>query len=159
VSQVYHLYLQLINGKPLLGPEATSGYFVYGTTVALVMADKSKLYLNVDMTPSTSYKVCHSHAVPLAFSDNVNSHSPSVLLPQQPIGTCQETPSASATPKTLWSAPSQEVPTTSCSCRRAATCQAGGAAPTMLPSTCLVFAKRNVCFIFPKRIFGQVTLC
>ncbi|PVG04888.1 hypothetical protein CPB86DRAFT_803597 [Serendipita vermifera] len=61
VPPVYHLYLQLINGKPLLGPEATSGYFVYGTTVALVMADKSKLYLNVDTSVSTSYK-------PLSFS-------------------------------------------------------------------------------------------
>ncbi|KIM34247.1 carbohydrate-binding module family 1 protein [Serendipita vermifera MAFF 305830] len=55
-TPVYHLYLQNIGGKPRLGPEATSGYFVYGTTVGLVMADGSKLYLNVDMSVSTSYK-------------------------------------------------------------------------------------------------------
>ncbi|CCA68233.1 hypothetical protein PIIN_02099 [Serendipita indica DSM 11827] len=56
VNPVYHLYLQLVDGKPQLGPESKSGYFVYGTTVALVMADGSKLYLNVG-TSSTSYKV------------------------------------------------------------------------------------------------------
>jgi len=52
---VYHLYLQNIGGEPQLGAEATSGYFDIGSTVALT-GGASPLYLNVNMTATTSYK-------------------------------------------------------------------------------------------------------
>ncbi|KAI0329405.1 hypothetical protein GY45DRAFT_1324998 [Cubamyces sp. BRFM 1775] len=53
---VYHFYLQSDGGKPVLGPEASSGYFTIGTTISLNGADGSKLYLNVDESATTSYK-------------------------------------------------------------------------------------------------------
>ncbi len=43
-------------GKPVLGPEASSGYFTIGTTISLNNADGSKLYVNVDTSAATSYK-------------------------------------------------------------------------------------------------------
>ncbi|TFK86887.1 carbohydrate-binding module family 1 protein [Polyporus arcularius HHB13444] len=53
---VYHFYLQTNGGKPVLGPEASSGYFTIGTTISLNNADGSKLYVNVDTSAATSYK-------------------------------------------------------------------------------------------------------
>ncbi|KAI0358481.1 hypothetical protein OH77DRAFT_1396833, partial [Trametes cingulata] len=53
---VYHFYLQNDGGKPVLGPEASSGYFTIGSTISLDGADGSKLYLNVDESATTSYK-------------------------------------------------------------------------------------------------------
>lgn len=42
--------------KPVLGPEASSGYFTIGSAISLDGADGSKLYLNVDESAATSYK-------------------------------------------------------------------------------------------------------
>ncbi|KAH9892609.1 hypothetical protein C8Q73DRAFT_648830 [Cubamyces lactineus] len=61
---VYHFYLQSDGeracdghrGSPVLGPEASSGYFTIGSTISLNGADGSKLYLNVDESATTSYK-------------------------------------------------------------------------------------------------------
>ncbi|KAH8107924.1 hypothetical protein BXZ70DRAFT_22256 [Cristinia sonorae] len=53
---VFHLYLQSFNGKPVLGPEASSGSFTIGKTIALNNADGSKLFLNENESASTSYK-------------------------------------------------------------------------------------------------------
>ncbi|OJT14522.1 hypothetical protein TRAPUB_8925 [Trametes pubescens] len=53
---VYHFYLQSDGTKPVLGPEASSGYFTIGSTISLDGADGSKLYLNVDESAATSYK-------------------------------------------------------------------------------------------------------
>ena len=43
-------------GKPVLGPESSSGYFTIGSTISLDGADGSKLYLNVAEGAATSYK-------------------------------------------------------------------------------------------------------
>ncbi|KIJ67933.1 carbohydrate-binding module family 1 protein [Hydnomerulius pinastri MD-312] len=53
---VYHYYLQNQNGVPVLGPEASSGYFTIGSTISINNADGTKLYFNVNETVSTSYK-------------------------------------------------------------------------------------------------------
>ncbi|THH31783.1 hypothetical protein EUX98_g2385 [Antrodiella citrinella] len=54
---VYHLYLQsLADGKPMLGPETSSGSFTIGDTITLNNADGSTLFLNEDEGASTSYK-------------------------------------------------------------------------------------------------------
>ncbi|KAI0675337.1 hypothetical protein C8Q78DRAFT_965493 [Trametes maxima] len=65
---VYHFYLQSSaplaaltpipwpGGKPVLGPEASSGYFTIGSTIALNGADGSTQYLNVDEGAAASYK-------------------------------------------------------------------------------------------------------
>ncbi|KAI0823675.1 hypothetical protein BC628DRAFT_1449258 [Trametes gibbosa] len=66
---VYHFYLQngelsaaltpisaTPGGKPVLGPESSSGYFTIDSTISLDGADGSKLYLNVDESAATSYK-------------------------------------------------------------------------------------------------------
>ncbi|CAL1707580.1 unnamed protein product [Somion occarium] len=53
---VFHLYLQNKGGKPMLGPEASSGYFTISGTISLNNADGSKLYLNADESVTTSYK-------------------------------------------------------------------------------------------------------
>ncbi|KAI0630393.1 hypothetical protein C8Q77DRAFT_1280451 [Trametes polyzona] len=53
---VYHFYLQNDGGKPVLGPESSSGYFTIGSTISLDGADGSKLYLNIDEGAATSYK-------------------------------------------------------------------------------------------------------
>ncbi|KAL5529121.1 hypothetical protein ACEPAG_5095 [Sanghuangporus baumii] len=52
---VYHLYIQStpIDGAPVLGPESSSGWFSIGSTI---QDTNSSLYLNVDMSPTTSYK-------------------------------------------------------------------------------------------------------
>jgi hypothetical protein len=42
-------------GAPILGPEASSGYFTIGSTIAL-NSGSGKLYLNVNTTVTTSYK-------------------------------------------------------------------------------------------------------
>ncbi|KAH9931121.1 uncharacterized protein BXZ73DRAFT_90199 [Epithele typhae] len=61
---VYHFYLQnqgtshpspRSDGKPVLGSEASSGYFTIGTTIALA-PNGSTLYLNVDTSSTASYK-------------------------------------------------------------------------------------------------------
>ncbi|TBU33780.1 hypothetical protein BD309DRAFT_851422, partial [Dichomitus squalens] len=54
-TPVYHFYLQNNDGTPVLGPEASSGYFTIGNTISLNNADGSKLYLNLNETVSTSY--------------------------------------------------------------------------------------------------------
>lgn len=43
-------------GVPVLGPEASSGYFTIDGTIALNGADGTSLYLNVDESAATSYK-------------------------------------------------------------------------------------------------------
>ncbi|OBZ68220.1 Endo-1,4-beta-xylanase D [Grifola frondosa] len=53
---VYHFYLQSNGGTPVLGPEASSGYFTLGSTISLNNPDGSQLYFNVDESASTSYK-------------------------------------------------------------------------------------------------------
>ncbi|KAK7687074.1 hypothetical protein QCA50_009574 [Cerrena zonata] len=55
-NPVYHFYLQNKGGKPMLGPEASSGYFTIGTTITLNNADGSKSFLNVNTSSSASYK-------------------------------------------------------------------------------------------------------
>ncbi|EIN11821.1 hypothetical protein PUNSTDRAFT_142063 [Punctularia strigosozonata HHB-11173 SS5] len=53
---VYHFYLQDLNGVPVLGPEASSGYFdISGGTISLA-ASSGTLYLNAIESVSTSYK-------------------------------------------------------------------------------------------------------
>ncbi|GJE92236.1 carbohydrate-binding module family 1 protein [Phanerochaete sordida] len=52
---VFHFYLQNDAGQPVLGPEASSGYFaISGGTIQLT--DGSGLYLNVQTDATTSYK-------------------------------------------------------------------------------------------------------
>ena len=51
----YLLAVSLPGGTPVLGPEASSGYFTIGTTITLNNADGSKLYLNV-ANGTASYK-------------------------------------------------------------------------------------------------------
>lgn len=54
---VYHLYLQDVDGQPILGPEASSGYFTITNTVQLNSATGGQpLFFNVNMTETTSYK-------------------------------------------------------------------------------------------------------
>ena len=48
--------IRLPGAKPVLGPEAYSGYFTIGSTISLNGADGSKLYLNVDESATASYK-------------------------------------------------------------------------------------------------------
>ncbi|PPQ98603.1 hypothetical protein CVT24_003936 [Panaeolus cyanescens] len=55
-APVYHFYLQSNGGVPQLGPEASAARFSIGGTISLNQANGSKLYLNVDMSASTSYK-------------------------------------------------------------------------------------------------------
>ncbi|KIJ49455.1 carbohydrate-binding module family 1 protein [Sphaerobolus stellatus SS14] len=52
----YHLYLQNIGGTPTLGPEASSGYFTIGSTIALNNADGSQLFFNVNANATTAWK-------------------------------------------------------------------------------------------------------
>ncbi|ETW80988.1 cellulose-growth-specific protein [Heterobasidion irregulare TC 32-1] len=58
----FHFYLQndvrciSTEGVPVLGPEASSGYFTIDGTIALNGADGTSLYLNVDESAATSYK-------------------------------------------------------------------------------------------------------
>lgn len=52
----FHFYLQNDEGVPVLGPEASSGYFTIDGTIALNGADGTSLYLNVDESAATSYK-------------------------------------------------------------------------------------------------------
>ncbi|KAF8585978.1 carbohydrate-binding module family 1 protein [Ramaria rubella] len=51
----YHLYLQDIGGTPVLGPEASSGYFTIGSTISLNV-NGTTLFLNVDEGATTDYK-------------------------------------------------------------------------------------------------------
>jgi len=51
---VYHLYLQEEDGQPMLGPEASSGYFTITTTISVPSSTGSLLYLNVG-NATTSY--------------------------------------------------------------------------------------------------------
>ncbi|TCD71242.1 Endochitinase 1 [Steccherinum ochraceum] len=53
---VFHLYLQNLGGKPVLGPEASSGYFTISGSITLNAADGSKLFLNENESAATSYK-------------------------------------------------------------------------------------------------------
>ncbi|KAF9049740.1 hypothetical protein BJ165DRAFT_1525075 [Panaeolus papilionaceus] len=55
-APVYHFYLQSNGGVPQLGPESSAARFSIGGTISLNQANGSKLYLNVDMNASTSYK-------------------------------------------------------------------------------------------------------
>ncbi|EJD05944.1 uncharacterized protein FOMMEDRAFT_77495 [Fomitiporia mediterranea MF3/22] len=52
---VYHFYIQStpVDGAPVLGPESSSGWFNIGSTV---QDTNSSLFLNVDMSATTSYK-------------------------------------------------------------------------------------------------------
>lgn len=45
-----------IGGSPVLGPEASSGYFTISGSISLNNDDGSQLYLNVNETATTSYK-------------------------------------------------------------------------------------------------------
>ena len=58
VFRVYHSHTVSYHtdGKPVLGPESSSGRFTIGGTISLNSASGSKLYLNVDTSVSTSYK-------------------------------------------------------------------------------------------------------
>lgn len=51
---VYHLYLQSLNGVPVLGPEASSGYYTINGSIRLNSASP-QLYLNI-VNSTTSYK-------------------------------------------------------------------------------------------------------
>ncbi|KIP10870.1 hypothetical protein PHLGIDRAFT_64750, partial [Phlebiopsis gigantea 11061_1 CR5-6] len=51
---VFHFYLQNYDGQPVLGPEASSGYFTIDGTIQLT--DGSGLFLNADVNATTSYK-------------------------------------------------------------------------------------------------------
>ncbi|KAF8893335.1 hypothetical protein BD779DRAFT_1436211 [Infundibulicybe gibba] len=53
---VFHFYLQSSGGVPMLGPESSSGQFTIGNTIALNGSGGSKLYLNIDMSGTASYK-------------------------------------------------------------------------------------------------------
>ncbi|KAF4620324.1 hypothetical protein D9613_000684 [Agrocybe pediades] len=55
-APVYHFYLQNHNGVPVLGPQASGGYFTIGGTISLNQANGSKLYLNLDNSGTASYK-------------------------------------------------------------------------------------------------------
>ncbi|TFK44699.1 hypothetical protein BDQ12DRAFT_30929 [Crucibulum laeve] len=55
-SPVYHFYLQNSGGIPVLGPEASSGWFTINKSISLNQADGSKLYLNLDNSGTASYK-------------------------------------------------------------------------------------------------------
>ena len=46
----------ITGGEPVLGPEASSGYFTIGSTISLNNADGSKLYLNLNSSAAASYK-------------------------------------------------------------------------------------------------------
>ncbi|KAH8117463.1 hypothetical protein DFH11DRAFT_1013317 [Phellopilus nigrolimitatus] len=52
---VYHLYIQStpLDGAPVLGPESSCGWFDIGSTV---QDTNSTLFLNVNMTATTSWK-------------------------------------------------------------------------------------------------------
>ncbi|THH09355.1 hypothetical protein EW145_g2066 [Phellinidium pouzarii] len=52
---VYHFYIQStpLDGAPVLGPEASSGYFNIGSTI---QDSNSSLFLNIDMSATTSFK-------------------------------------------------------------------------------------------------------
>lgn len=94
---MYHLYLQNVNGTPQLGPVSTSGYFIFGTTLALVMADGSQRSLNADMSPSTSYKVCSYYfyalfITPLRLLLHSHSLSLSIRLQGPQAGACPVVP-------------------------------------------------------------------
>jgi len=52
----FHLYLQNLDGAPVLGPEASSGYLTIAGTITLNNADGSQLFLNEDEGAPTSYK-------------------------------------------------------------------------------------------------------
>ncbi|KAI0081241.1 hypothetical protein K474DRAFT_1688730 [Panus rudis PR-1116 ss-1] len=62
---VFHLYLQNHGGKPVLGPESTSGYFTISGTITLNNPDRSKLYLNAQESASTPYKPLSLDASPV----------------------------------------------------------------------------------------------
>ncbi|KAI0743572.1 hypothetical protein C8Q80DRAFT_1107408 [Daedaleopsis nitida] len=75
-APVFHFYLQnkgmslrflaaALGGKPVLGPEASSGYFTIGPSISLNNADGSKVFLNLNSTATTSYKPLTLDAVAL----------------------------------------------------------------------------------------------
>ncbi|KAF8906539.1 hypothetical protein CPB84DRAFT_1822831 [Gymnopilus junonius] len=53
---VYHFYLQISGGLPVLGPESSAGLFTIGSTITLNQASGPKLFLNINSTESTSYQ-------------------------------------------------------------------------------------------------------
>jgi len=55
-APVFHFYLQSSGGVPVLGPEASGGYFTIGGTISLNQPDGSKLYLNLNTTGTASYQ-------------------------------------------------------------------------------------------------------
>jgi len=52
----FHLYLQNLDGQPVLGPEASSGYFAISGEISLTNPDGTTSYLNVDESASGTNK-------------------------------------------------------------------------------------------------------
>jgi len=53
---VYHFYLQNSGGVPVLGPEASSGYFTISNTITLNQPGGSQLFLNLNASSTASYQ-------------------------------------------------------------------------------------------------------